>query len=516
MNNQTTMSIPVGGAKRNDMARSVIGLVLSIMAGAMLLLAFPAFGGWWLLAPFAVVPMVVAQYRFLPRNLSGLAMGVTWFVYWLGFSYLGMRQLQPLWVPVLIGFFALGVGTLLGSFDRVFNERTSFRYYLLTMPAVWVGWDFLVSQNMIGATEGQIHYLMGGAPALIQPISLLGSPALAYVMLMCGASLGLAVIRWLDARDETAGAVLIPVTAGVFRRVFAWGMGLTVLWVAVSVLLYSHTRAHFGPTARIATIQLGTGTGFNRDGYGAFLPETKAVYERLSRAAVADGAKLLVWPEVGLDFDPRVTNPDWVPGLARETGAYIQAAWDLMDPDGTQHNVVGLWAPDGKHLGIYNKVHPVLFDRERLDQEPLFQVFETPFGRIGMIICFDFSFYDISRTLTANGAQIITASVGDWIDVALSRVPSAQFRAVENGVGFVKGELLSGSALIDPSGVILAESNPRGDAGESTYLIADVPLGLSRTLYSYTGDLFGMLCVIGLLMRLFFQIRVRRAAVPAR
>lgn len=219
---------------------------------------------------------------------------------------------------------------------------------------------------------------------------------------------------------------------------------------------------------------------------------------------------------MGLDFDPRVTNPDWVPGLARETGAYIQAAWDLMDPDGTQHNVVGLWAPDGKHLGIYNKVHPVLFDRERLDQEPLFQVFETPFGRIGMIICFDFSFYDISRTLTANGAQIITASVGDWIDVALSRVPSAQFRAVENGVGFVKGELLSGSALIDPSGVILAESNPRGDAGESTYLIADVPLGLSRTLYSYTGDLFGMLCVIGLLMRLFFQIRVRRAAVPAR
>ena len=517
MNNQMTMSIPVGNAKKNGMARTVVGLLLSIMAGAMLLLAFPALGGWWLLAPFAAAPMVVAQYRFLPPKLSGLAMGLTWFVYWLGFSYLGMRQLQPLWVPALLGFVFLAVGTLLASFDRVFNERTSFRYFLLTMPAVWVGWDFLISQNMIGATEGQIHYLMGGAPVLIQPISLFGSPALAYVMLMFGASCGLAVIRWMDARGEPTGAasVAAPITYGVFRRVFAWGMGLTLLWVAVSVFLYSHTRAHFGPTARIAAVQIGTGTGFNRDGYGTFLPDTKRLYERLSRAAAADGAKLLVWPEVGLDFDPRVTNPDWVPGLARETGAYIQAAWGVEDPDGTQHNVAGLWAPDGKLLGIYNKIHPVLFDRERLDQEPLFQVFETTFGRIGMIICFDFSFYDISRTLTANGAQIITASVGDWLDVVLTRVPSAQFRAVENGVGFVKGELLSGSALIDPSGVILAESDPPGDAGESAYLIADVPLGLSRTLYSYTGDLFGILCVIGLLVRLFFQIRVRRAAAPA-
>ena len=474
----------------------------------MLLLAFPAYGGWWFLAPVAVTPMVVAQYRFLPRQLSGLAMGLTWFIYWLGFGDLGMRQLQPLWVPVLIGFFALGVGTLLGSFDRVFNERTAFRYFLLTMPAVWVGWDFLISQNMIAATEGQIHYLMGGAPALIQPISLFGSPALAYVMLMFGAAWGLAVIRWMDARGEPAGAV--PVEAGVFRKVFAWGMGLTMLWVILSVVLYFHTRAQFGPTMRIAAIQIGTGTGFNRAGLGIFLPETRAVFERRSRDAAADGARLLVWPEAGLDFDPRVTNPDWVSGLARETGTYIQAAWVTEDPDGTQHNVAGLWAPDGKHLGIYNKVHPVLFDYERLEQAPLFQIFPTPFGRIGMIICFDFSFYDISRTLAANGTQLITASVGDWLDVALTRVPTAQFRAVENGVGFVKGELLSGSALIDPSGVILAESNPPGDEGASTYVIADVPLGLSRTLYSFTGDWFGVLCVFGLWVRLFFQIRSRR------
>jgi len=88
-------------------------------------------------------------------------------------------------------------------------------------------------------------------------------------------------------------------------------------------------------------------------------------------------------------------------------------------------------------------------------------------------------------------------------------VPTAQFRAVENAVGYIKGELLSGSALIDPSGVVLAKSDPPGNGGESTYIIADVPLGTRRTLYTQTGDLFGFLCVAGLLMRFYVQYKNR-------
>ncbi len=241
-------------------------------------------------------------------------------------------------------------------------------------------------------------------------------------------------------------------------------------------------------------------------------PETREVYERLSRGAAADGAKLLVWPELGMDFDPRVTNPDWVPSLARETGAYIQASWYMTDPDKTQHNMAGLWSPDGQLLGIYNKQNPVLVAGEFFEQRPVFEVFNTPFARMSMIICFDFTFYDISRTLAAKGAQMIAASVGNWYDIAAVRIPTAQFRAVENGVSYLKGELIAGSAMISPTGVVIAKSDPPTEEGESRFLIADLPLGGDGTLYSRIGDIFGWLCLAGLPVRAFFEIWMRRPA----
>ncbi len=493
------------------MSKTVCGILLSVLSGVLFTVAFPSYGGLWFLAPFAVVPMIIAQYRFLPSKQSGLAMGITWFVYWLAVAFQGTRQLMYPWFCIPIALLQGLFGFFLGSFDRTFNERTSYRFFLLTMPAVWTGWDFLMSSNPITATEGQIYYLLAPVPALYQPVSLFGSPAFEFVILVFGASLGLAALRIMDAGRAPEGAGGIQ--PAVFRRVFAWGMGITLLWVIASVSMFAYSQSLPRSTARVAAIQIGAGTGFSPAGVGSFKPETREVYERLSRGAAAEGAKLLVWPELGMDFDPRVTNPDWVPSLARETGAYIQASWYMTDPDKTQHNMAGLWSPDGQLLGIYNKQNPVLVAGEFFEQKPVFEVFNTPFARMSMIICFDFTFYDISRTLAAGGAQLIAASVGNWYDIAAVRIPTAQFRAVENGVSYLKGELIAGSAMISPTGVVIAKSDPPTEEGESRFLIADLPLGGDGTLYSRIGDIFGWLCLAGLPVRAFFEIRMRRPSV---
>ena len=62
----------------------------------------------------------------------------------------------------------------------------------------------------------------------------------------------------------------------------------------------------------------------------------------------------------------------------------------------------------GLMVGVYRKVH--LYYREKLffDGGDLgFQVFETPLGRIGMMICFDWFFPESARTLALKGAQVI-------------------------------------------------------------------------------------------------------------
>jgi len=154
----------------------------------------------------------------------------------------------------------------------------------------------------------------------------------------------------------------------------------------------------------------------------------------------------------------------------------------------------------------------VVVSGEMFQQEALYPVIDTPFGRIGMIICFDVTFYEHSRILAGKGAQIIAASLGDWTGIGPARIVTSQFRAVENGVGYIKGELLAGSALIAPDGTVLSKSDPPGEAGESLYLVGDVPLGQGETLYTRIGDVFGWLCIAGLLVRMFFEIRFRRKA----
>ena len=71
------------------------------------------------------------------------------------------------------------------------------------------------------------------------------------------------------------------------------------------------------------------------------------------------------------------------------------------------YNSAAIVGPEGSS-GLYRKVH--LFDREKLFFAPGdlgFQVFDTTFGRIGIMICFDWYFPESARTLALKGAQII-------------------------------------------------------------------------------------------------------------
>jgi 5-aminopentanamidase len=116
--------------------------------------------------------------------------------------------------------------------------------------------------------------------------------------------------------------------------------------------------------------------------------------------------------------------------LSREKGMFFVAG--LAERDGERlFNSAILTGPDG-FIGVYRKTH--LFSEEKLWFEAGdtgFQGFETPIGRIGIMICFDWIFPESMRTLTLMGAEIVAHPA----NIVLPWCPSAMpVRCLENRV----------------------------------------------------------------------------------
>jgi predicted amidohydrolase len=92
-------------------------------------------------------------------------------------------------------------------------------------------------------------------------------------------------------------------------------------------------------------------------------------------------------------------------GFAQRNSCYV--AYGFAERADQIYNSAALVGPSGL-LGVYRKVH--LFDRENLFFKPGnlgFPVFELPFGRVGLMICFDWMYPEAARSLALKGAQLI-------------------------------------------------------------------------------------------------------------
>lgn len=127
-----------------------------------------------------------------------------------------------------------------------------------------------------------------------------------------------------------------------------------------------------------------------------------------------------------------------------------------------------------------------------------FPVFETPYGRVGLGVCWDRHLPWITRELARAGAQIVLMPVDD--DFSGNRwfpplhASDTVFRAVENRVAFGLGATSGVAMVIDPYGRITAESgiNRRGVVMGETFVVSE------RTLSTRFGDWFGWLTVLAL------------------
>jgi predicted amidohydrolase len=241
-----------------------------------------------------------------------------------------------------------------------------------------------------------------------------------------------------------------------------------------------------------------------------------ATADRLTRAAAAAGAELVVLPEkwavlgtpeetaAGAEpFDGPALA--WASATARELGIDLVAGSIAERVEGRERgsNTSVHFGPDGEQRAVYRKIH--MFDvevggrtyRESEHEAPGDEVVlsETAGGvELGLTVCYDLRFPELYRILAVRGARVVAVPAAftlattreHWEVLLRARAIEDQaFMVAANQVGEHAPGYRSGgrSMIVDPWGVVLAQA-----PDTETFVTADLDLDrqaeIRRTLPS--------------------------------
>ena len=235
-----------------------------------------------------------------------------------------------------------------------------------------------------------------------------------------------------------------------------------------------------------------------------------AAADRLTRAAAADGASVIVLPEkwtaIGTDAEQRAAAEtlegpaiQWARASARELGVDLVAGSILEQLEGQEKlaNTSVHVDPHGEIRAVYRKLH--MFDveidgrsyRESELEEPGEEIVlsQTAEGvELGMSICYDLRFPELYRILTVRGARVLVVPAAftlpttrdHWETLLRARaIENQAFVIAANQFGRHPGGNHSGgrSMIVDPWGVVLAQAPDR-----EGHIVAELDLQRQREI----------------------------------
>lgn len=263
-----------------------------------------------------------------------------------------------------------------------------------------------------------------------------------------------------------------------------------------------------------------------------FQEKTLAIYKKLSEKSVDFKPQIIIWPETAVPFffqdrsylskevfkAARITNSNILfgsPAYLKDKGKklYYNRAYVISE---------------NRELGRYDKVHLVPFGEyvplkkyipfvHRLvpaagDFSPGKKVkpINVPDLQIGVLICYEAIFPDISRKLAIQGAELLVNITNDaWFghtSAPYQHLSMAVFRCVENGLPMARAAntgisafILADGKIVDRSGLFVRE-----------ILKHEIKVECNKTFYSQFGDIFAIMLLIITIIRFFWTVTLKR------
>jgi len=481
---------------------SIKTCILGISAGILLVLSFPPVNFSFLIW-FALVPLFLAIYfskspkeTAIVGSLTGLVfygISLNWFFKIFGVLAIGLIFL----LAIFIGIFSFLVKYIYSDLSSPSlpelpkqqltspsRRSLSLKGLLLFIPVCWVAVEFFRSELWwLKFPWLALGYSQWNHLPLLQLASLGGVYGLSFLIVLVNG----VVFRSLLVKRSDAG--------------FRWGRHLSPL---IIIIIIMGIALYWGNWVIGARTHLKGSLGTEQIVVAAIQDES-FVQEKLmtaTREAARESPRFIIWPECSTFLLPSEKEKRLASfvDLAKASNAYLVTGFFEFFGFGRKRfeNYALLFSPKGKIIGKYTKIHLIHFIEWGFEKGKDYGIFETEHGKVGIQICFDLDYEDLTRRMVRLGAEMFFVPGldpvfwGKWEH--LQRSAMAPLRAVESRRWIVRAASSGMSQIIDPYGRII-DSLPVGVEG---ILIGKISANNKITFYHQYGWLFPYICLGGL------------------
>jgi apolipoprotein N-acyltransferase len=501
---------------------------IALVAGALSALAMAPFNAWPVL--FLTFPIAIwlidgagaGRWRGVPAAaMSGFWFGLGYFVvglYWIGYAFLvdapTFAWLMPFAVLGLPAYLALFTAAGF-ALARLLWTRDASRLLALAISLTVTEW--LRGYLLSGFPWNSFGYALSEPLALAQTASLIGLWGMTFLAVAIFASPAVLI----DGRSRGRKPWIAPVAA---------------LGLLAAMAVFGAVRLSLQPTVltkvklRIMQPNLQQDVKFNYGAKAEVMQKYLTLSDRASgpQSTGVSDANILIWPESAFPFfltreaDAMAQIADLLPkGTVLITGSV--RAPDL--PPGVRitraYNSVYVIDHDGSVLSVYDKLHLVPFGeylpfQDLMEKLGFVQLTRVQGGfipgtrrramdipnapRALPLICYEAIFPGDITTRDDRPGWIINLTNDGWFGISTGpyqHLQQMRLRAVEEGLPVVRAANTGISAVIDPSGRIVA----RLGLGIEGVLDANLPSALPPTIYARLRDVpAGMILAVALLL----------------